>query len=199
MDNNSPLARCHLSLLDYRRTLRDMANRPSVRSSSSTPAATTELVADLQSTLRARLPSADLTPEELDQRRWWSGPDIVLIVDDYDLVTGQLGSPLGDLVDLVAHGRDIGFHLVLARRVRGTARSSFEPLFQRLQELNTPGLIFSGDPDEGPLLGSQKAVPLPVGRAFYVRHQLPTVLVQTAHVRTRDPAGTAPRGWERPR
>ena len=106
-------------------------------------------------------------------------------------MTGQLGSPLSDLVDLVAHGRDIGFHLVLARRVRGTARSSFEPLFQRLQELNTPGLIFSGDPDEGPLLGSQKAVPLPVGRAFFVRHQRPTVLVQTAHAMPTSPVTAA--------
>lgn len=184
--------RCHVALVDYRRTIRDVSRRPVVQSYASTPAATTELVARLQSTLRGRLPSAELSADELDQRRWWSGPDIVLVVDDYDLVTGQLGSPLADLADLVAHGRDIGFHVVLARRVRGTARSSFEPLFQRLQELNTPGLILSGDPDEGPLLGSQKAVPLQVGRAFFVRHQRPPVLVQTAHVKT----SSADRGQE---
>jgi hypothetical protein len=50
---------------------------------------------------------------------------------------------------------------VLARAVAGTARSSFEPVLQRLRELGMPGLVMSGDPHEGSLLGGHKAAPLP--------------------------------------
>jgi DNA segregation ATPase FtsK/SpoIIIE, S-DNA-T family len=103
----------------------------------------------------------------------------VLLVDDHDLVAGATSNPLAGLADLLAMGRDIGFHLVLARRVGGFARGSFEPVVQRLRELGTPGLIMSGDPQEGPLLGGVKAVPLPPGRGHLV-HRRGTVQVQVA-------------------
>ena len=93
---------------------------------------------------------------------------------------GAVENPLAPLVDLLAHGRDIGLHVVLARRVAGTARSAFEPFFQRLGELRPPGLIMSGDPGEGPLLGGRRAAPLPPGRGLLVRRDGRASLVQTA-------------------
>jgi S-DNA-T family DNA segregation ATPase FtsK/SpoIIIE len=103
----------------------------------------------------------------------------VLVVDDYDLVASAAANPLAGLVEVLAQGRDVGFHLVLARRVGGLARSAFEPMLQRLRELGPPGLVMSGDPDEGPLLGGRKAEPLPPGRGHLV-HRRAAVLVQTA-------------------
>ena len=93
-----------------------------------------------------------------------AGPRHVLLVDDYDLLPASAGSPLLPLLDLLGLGRELGFHLVLTRRVAGAARAAFEPVVQRLRELGGTGLVMSGDPDEGPLLGGQKAARRPPGR-----------------------------------
>ena len=39
-----------------------------------------------------------------------------MLVDDYDLVATQQGSPLAPLAPLLAQARDLGFHLILTRR-----------------------------------------------------------------------------------
>src|SRR6266540_2381315 len=100
----------------------------------------------------------------------WPPQRVKLAVVDY---------PLAGLAELLAQGRDVGFHLVLARRVGGLARNAFEPLLQRLRELGPPGLLMSGDPDEGPVLGGRKAEQLPPGRGQLIRRRA-AVLVQTA-------------------
>src|SRR5205823_2786977 len=104
-----------------------------------------------------------------------------LLVDDYDWVSSSAGNPLAALTDFLLMGQDIGFHVVLARRVGGTARCAFEPFFQRLREMGSPGLILSGDPYEGPLLGGHRAAPQPPGRGLLVRPAQKAVLVQTVH------------------
>jgi DNA segregation ATPase FtsK/SpoIIIE, S-DNA-T family len=102
-----------------------------------------------------------------------------VVVDDYDLVGSPSGNPLLPLVDLLAQGRDLGLHVVLARRVGGMARGGFEPLLGRLRELRQPGLIMSGDPSEGALVGTCRATPQPAGRGLFVRRKQRPVLVQT--------------------
>jgi len=109
------------------------------------------------------------------------GPHHVVLVDDYDLLPGAGGSPLLPLLDLLGLGRELGFHLVLTRRVAGAARAAFEPVVQRLRELGGSGLVMSGDPGEGPLLGGQRATALPPGRGFLVRPPAPPTLVQVAY------------------
>ena len=109
------------------------------------------------------------------------GPRYVVLVDDYDLLPAAGGSPLLPLLDLLGLGRELGFHLVLARRVAGAARAAFEPVFQRLRELGGSGLVMSGDPGEGPLLGGRRAADLPPGRGFLVRPPRPPTLVQLAY------------------
>jgi len=109
------------------------------------------------------------------------GPRHVVLVDDYDLLPAATGSPLLPLLDLLALGRELGLHLVLTRRVAGAARAAFEPVVQRLRELGGSGLVMSGDPGEGPLLGGQRATALPPGRGFLVRPPAPPTLVQVAY------------------
>ncbi|HET7517121.1 MAG TPA: type VII secretion protein EccCb, partial [Actinomycetes bacterium] len=110
-----------------------------------------------------------------------AGPRVVLLVDDYDLLPASAGSPLLPLLDLLGLGGELGFHLVLARRVAGAARAAFEPVYQRLRELGGPGLVMSGDPGEGPLLGGLKAAPMPPGRGRLLQPGRPPTLVQVAH------------------
>jgi type VII secretion protein EccCb len=107
-------------------------------------------------------------------------PRWVVLVDDYDLLPAAAGSPLLPLLDLLGLGRELGFHLVLTRRVAGAARAAFEPVFQRLRALGGSGLVMGGDPGEGPLLGHQRAAPLPPGRGFLVRPRRAPALVQVA-------------------
>jgi S-DNA-T family DNA segregation ATPase FtsK/SpoIIIE len=43
-----------------------------------------------------------------------------------------------------------------------------------------PGLLLSGSPDEGPLIGNLKPVPLPAGRGRLVTRDRGTEMVQVA-------------------
>jgi hypothetical protein len=81
---------------------------------------------------------------------------------------------------VLAVGGDVGLHVVLARRVGGSARGAYEAVFGRLRELGSPGVLLSGDPGEGPLLGGAKAQPQPAGRGLLVRRGERPVLIQTA-------------------
>ena len=92
----------------------------------------------------------------------------MLIVDDYDLLLSSMGGPFTALVDLIAQGADIGFSIVLTRRVAGSQRTSYEPFGQRLREVAGAALIMSGQPDEGPLAGGVIARPWPPGRGMLV-------------------------------
>jgi S-DNA-T family DNA segregation ATPase FtsK/SpoIIIE len=171
--------RAQLVVVDYRRTLLDLADGPHVRAYAANAAMAGQIAHELAAELQSRLPGPDASREELLRGSSWSGPRYYLLVDDYDLVPGSTENPMLPLVDLLSHGRDVGFHLVLARRVGGVSRSAYEPFFQRISELRSPGLLMSGDPDEGPVLGGRRATHLPPGRGYLVRRDRRTGLVQT--------------------
>ena len=57
-------------------------------------------------------------------------------------------------VELLPQARDIGLHLIITRRVGGASRALYEPVLQRLRELDTPGFLMSGNPEEGALFGN---------------------------------------------
>ncbi|MGH3805881.1 MAG: hypothetical protein ACRDRU_04405 [Pseudonocardiaceae bacterium] len=101
------------------------------------------------------------------------------MVDDYDLVA-TANNPLSRVLEFVAQGRDLGFHLILARRVAGAQRALFEPVLQQVKELGNPGLILSGDRGEGPLLGTSRATTFPPGRGLLIRRKEQPVRVQVA-------------------
>jgi S-DNA-T family DNA segregation ATPase FtsK/SpoIIIE len=172
--------RVAVTVIDYRRGLLDAVPPDLLRAYA--PAATTamEAVAEVAATLSARLPRGDLSAPELRRRAWWSGPEVLLVVDDLDLVVTPSSNPLLPLLDLLAQGHDVGFHLLVARRAAGTARAMFEPVLQRLVDLGTPGLLLSGDRREGPLLGGQAPTAQPPGRGLLVRRHQPPRLVQVA-------------------
>jgi S-DNA-T family DNA segregation ATPase FtsK/SpoIIIE len=89
-------------------------------------------------------------------------------------------NPLGGLLDLLPQARDIGLHLILARRVGGAARALYEPMIQRLRELDSPGFLMSGNRDEGPIFGNLRPSAQPPGRGTLVRRSDGATLVQTA-------------------
>jgi S-DNA-T family DNA segregation ATPase FtsK/SpoIIIE len=157
-----------LTVVDVRRSLADLAELPHVQAYAANPLAAQDAAQALAAELLPRLSQGGDTPRH------------VVLFDDYDLSAGPASGPLAPLLDLVAVGRDVGLHIVLTRRVGGSARGAYEPVFGRLRELGSPGLLFSGDPAEGPLLGSVKAAPEPPGRGLLVRRGERPLRVQTA-------------------
>ena len=165
-------------LVDLRRTLMGVLPDDWVCSYSGSLATARIECQKLYNALAKRLPPAEVTVEQLRTRSWWTGPDIYVVVDDYDLV-GQPGSnPLGALLELIPQARDIGLHVILARRVAGASRAAFEPVVQRVRETSEQGLLLAGDPAEGRVLGGLKAAPGPPGRGTLVRRRLAPERVQ---------------------
>ena len=103
-----------------------------------------------------------------------------VVVDDYDLVVTGSSSPLAPLVPLLGQARDVGLHLVVARRSGGAARAMYEPVIQSLRELAMPGLLLSGDPQEGALIGTTKPRRSIAGRGQLVTRDRGVDVVQVA-------------------
>jgi S-DNA-T family DNA segregation ATPase FtsK/SpoIIIE len=121
-----------------------------------------------------------VTPEQLRDHSWWIGPELYLLVDDYDLLVGPTGSPLAPLLDVLPQSRDVGLHVILARASGGAGRALYEPVLQRMRELSTPGIVLSGSPEEGPLIGNVAPIRLVPGRGRLHHRRHGTRLVQTA-------------------
>lgn len=170
------------SLIDYRRGLVEYVESPHLLSYACTPIMLKDTVEQLRAALEPRLLRGDkVTLADLRQPQRWSGPHHCLFIDDYDALTVLGTHPLAPLFDLVTQARDIGFHLIMTRRVGGLARATTDPLLQRLKELGSPGLVMNGDPQEGLALGTQRAYPQPPGRGFLVRRNQRTLLIQTVY------------------
>jgi S-DNA-T family DNA segregation ATPase FtsK/SpoIIIE len=128
------------------------------------------------------MPDEFVTQRQLRDRSWWHGPDIYVVVDDYDLVAGATGNPLTPLADFLPHAKDLGLHVIVARRSGGAARAMFDPVLARMRDMGCAGLMMSAAPDEGVLLGSARPAPLPPGRATLIVRGRPDELVQIAWV-----------------
>ena len=167
-------------LVDYRRTLLGAVPEAHLFGYAASEPAAQEVIADVAAIAAERLPGADVTAAQLRARSWWDGPELYVVVDDYDLVVTPTGNPLAPLLPLLAQGRDVGLHVVLASRVAGAAQLQYEPITARLREASPAGLILSGDRDEGPLLGGVRASEQPPGRGVVVSRRTPPGLVQVA-------------------
>ena len=168
-----------ISLIDYRRQMLRTVGDEFRVSYAFSSALASEQMAELAQTLRRRLPHSGLTMTQLQAGRWWTGPDVYVVIDDYDLVATGAGNPLLPLAELLPQARDIGLHVVMARRVRGLSRA-FEPFINAMRDLGPTGLLLSGDPQEGAVLGQYRATAQVPGRALLVRRGERGVVMQVA-------------------
>ncbi|GAA2636418.1 type VII secretion protein EccC [Streptomyces axinellae] len=132
----------------------------------------------LRDLMERRAPAPDVTPQQLRDRSWWSGPKVFIIVDDYDLVATSSGNPLAVLTESLPFARDVGVRFIIARSSAGAARSMFETFITRIKELGAQGVVLSGDPQEGDILGNVRPRPMPPGRGFFVSRKRGTPMVQ---------------------
>ncbi|SCL21570.1 DNA segregation ATPase FtsK/SpoIIIE, S-DNA-T family [Micromonospora nigra] len=179
------LTEARLVIVDYRRSMLGDITTPHLIGYGSSAQLTESIVAEVAAVMRDRLPPNDVTPDQLRARSWWKGPDLYVLVDDYDLVAGAGSNPLTPLLEFLPQARDIGLHLVVARRTGGASRALYEPVLMRLREISTPGLVMSGNRDEGVLLGTVRPGPLPPGRGWLVTRREGTRLVQLVNLPAR--------------
>ncbi|TQF68865.1 type VII secretion protein EccCa [Rhodococcus spelaei] len=178
VESNTP-QQAKIILADYRRTMLGVV--PENHLAGYAPSATTltTMMNDLASVLAGRMPDSNVTQQQLRDRDWWTGPEIYVVVDDYDLVATSSGNPLTPLLDYLAQARDVGLHVIIARRSGGAARALYEPVIARLRDLVSAGLVMSGSRDEGNLIGTVRPDEMPPGRGNLVTRS-GTALVQIA-------------------
>ncbi|MFD0029614.1 type VII secretion protein EccCa [Streptomyces sp. NPDC127172] len=170
---------CKLFVVDNRRGLLDVT--PPSHLAEYIPMSNTmghhmDALADL---MQRRTPTAEVTAQQLRDRSWWRGPNVFVIIDDYDLVSTSSGNPLSGLTELLPFARDVGVRFIIARSSAGGGRAAYEPFIQRMKELGAQGLVLAGDPGEGELLGGVRPRPMPAGRGVFVSRKRGKPLVQT--------------------
>ncbi|EGX55474.1 Ftsk/SpoIIIE family protein [Streptomyces zinciresistens K42] len=110
----------------------------------------------------------------------FTGPRIVILVDDYDILAAASQQPLAPFLPYLSSAQDIGLHFVLARRTAGASRALYEPLLTALRETGATALVMTGERAEGQLFPGLYASPQPPGRGTLVRRGRPHQLIQTA-------------------
>ncbi|BBX19340.1 type VII secretion protein EccCb [Mycolicibacterium duvalii] len=132
--------------------------------------------------LTKRLPPADLTPAQLRARSWWTGPDIVLLVDDWHMIVaaGGMMSPMAPLSPLLPAAADIGLHLIVTCQMSQAHRATMDKFVGSAYGAGTPTMFLSGEKQDFP---SREIVvkKRPPGQAFYVSPEGKEV-IQAAYV-----------------
>lgn len=86
-----------------------------------------------------------------------------VFIDDCDLIADH---HLAELAELLPHARDIGLHLVVARKAGGAGRALFQPFLSALKDQVPTVVLFDVDRDEGALFGIKPTAQRP-GRAIW--------------------------------
>ncbi|MEU1498754.1 type VII secretion protein EccCa [Streptomyces sp. NPDC005732] len=137
------------------------------------------LATGIATELEKRLPdTAD--PDAVGAEPAFTGPRIVILVDDYDILTTAGQQPLAPFLPYISSAQDIGLHFVIARRTAGSSRGLYEPLLTTLRETGTTALLMTGDRTEGQLFPGLYASAQPPGRGTLIRRGRHHQLIQTA-------------------
>ncbi|WP_291313185.1 type VII secretion protein EccCa [Corynebacterium sp. UBA2622] len=171
-----PRERARLVIADPRRTHLGRAPEEKVAAYAGSASAAVDALAATATTLTQRLPGAEVTAEQLARRSWWEGPDIWVVLDDLELLPDEALRPL---IPLLPHARDIGLHVVAARKFGGVARALYGGFLSAFRDLAPDVLLFDGTRDEGTLFGVKPSAQKP-GRATHVRNNESHGTVQVA-------------------
>ncbi|MFC3964575.1 type VII secretion protein EccCa [Nocardia jiangsuensis] len=168
-------------LIDYRRTMLGVVDGDHLAGYSTSSQTSGQMMAGLARYMAERIPGSDITPQQLRERSWWSGPEIYVVVDDYDMVATGV-NPLLPLMEYVPQARDIGLHLIIARRAGGASRALFDNVMGAMKNMSVDALLMSGPREEGKLFGDVRPQRLPPGRGMLISRSRGLEMVQIAHL-----------------
>lgn len=151
-----------------------------------------ESIKALAINLKKRLPTPDLTTAQLRSRSWWSGPDIVLLVDDWHMIVAASGmiSPMAPLAPLLPAAADIGLHLVVTCQMSQAHRATMDKFVGAAFGAGSPTIFLSGEKNEFPT-SEFKLKRRPPGQALLVSPDGKEV-IQAAYVDPPDEEVLAP-------
>jgi S-DNA-T family DNA segregation ATPase FtsK/SpoIIIE len=180
---NATAEQCTICLVDFRRSLLGVVENEYLGGYATASQSCGELASLLATMLKDRLPPNDITQQQLKERSWWSGPDLFLLIDDYDLISGSsMNHPLGPLVEYLPQARDIGLRVVVTRRIGGAARAMMDPFIGRLRDLSCNALIMNGSKDEGALFGGYKPTQMAPGRGMLISRAMKSGVIQLSRM-----------------
>jgi type VII secretion protein EccCb len=141
-----------------------------------------EAIRVLAGNLQRRLPPADLTTAQLRSRSWWSGPDVVLLVDDWHMVVAAGGpvGPMAPLSPLLPAAADIGLHIVVTCQMSQAQRSTMDRFVGAAYGAGSPTLFLSGEKMDFPT-SEFKLKRRPPGQAL-LRSQEGKEVIQAAYM-----------------
>ncbi|WP_218002434.1 hypothetical protein [Nocardia brevicatena] len=179
---NSNADQARVILIDYRRTRLGVLEGDQLAGYSTSSQTSVAVIKEVAAYLTRRIPGSDITPKQLRERSWWSGPEIYVVVDDYDMVAaGQ--NLLEPLLEFLPQARDTGMHLIIARRSGGAARALYDKVLGRMKDLSVDALLMSAPKDEGKFLDDVRAAKLPAGRGTLIsRHRSEPEMIQVAYL-----------------
>ncbi|QIS17819.1 type VII secretion protein EccCa [Nocardia terpenica] len=164
---NSTSDQARVILIDYRRTMLGVIEGEQLAGYSTSSQTSGGMIAEVAAYLNKRIPPSTITPQQLRDRSWWTGPEIYVVVDDYDMVaSGTGGNPLLPLTELLPQARDIGLHVVVTRRMGGVSRALYDGFLGAMKNMSVDALLMSGPRDEGKLIGDVRPMKLPPGRGI---------------------------------
>lgn len=111
-----------------------------------------ESIKALAANLKKRLPPSDLTTAQLRSRSWWSGFDVVLLVDDWHMIVGAAGGlpPMTPLAPLLPAAADIGLHIIVTCQMSQAYKATLDKFVGAAFGAGSPTLFLSGDKGDFP-------------------------------------------------
>ncbi|OBA55691.1 type VII secretion protein EccC [Nocardia sp. 852002-20019_SCH5090214] len=179
---NSTAEQARVILIDYRRTMLGVLEGQQLAGYSTSGQTSFDMIKEVAAYLRQRIPGSDITPQQLRDRSWWTGPEIYIVVDDYDMVATGAGNPLEPLLEFIPQARDIGMHLIVARRSGGASRALYDKVLGMMKDLSVDALLMSAPKDEGKLLGDVRSGKLAPGRGTLVSRARENEMVQVSYL-----------------
>ncbi|MBY0441969.1 MAG: type VII secretion protein EccCb [Mycobacteriaceae bacterium] len=111
-----------------------------------------ESIKALAANLKKRLPPSDLTTTQLRSRSWWTGFDVVLLVDDWHMIVGAAGGmpPMTPLAPLLPAAADIGLHIIVTCQMSQAYKATMDKFVGAAFGAGSPTLFLSGDKGDFP-------------------------------------------------
>ncbi len=171
-------------LFDYKKTLQDLSHGPHIYMYATAADKAQAYIEKIDKEFEERMKVAAQGSENgMVKDHIWQGLHYFIIVDDYEVFatnTPQNSNPLNDLHFYLPSSKEIGLHMILARRITEMTRSNYDPVFREIRNMEAPGFIMRGDPVEG-RQALHKQTPSDAfanGRGFFVRRGTPAVQMQ---------------------
>lgn len=102
--------------------------------------------------MASRTVPTGVTAAERKARSWWQGPEIFVVIDDYQIVAPRHASPaVHNLVPWVRNDSLArGLHFVVARNSQGLMLAEYsDPIIKQLGEDRVPAVLLSADKYDG--------------------------------------------------